>query len=346
VKVASVIGRSFFYRILTEVARTIEDIDNRLSYLKEIQLIRERRRMEELEYLFKHALAQEAAYDSILEQKRKELHLMVADSIVSVFKERMHEFYGMLAYHYSMGEDHDKAEEYMIKAGEEALRSSASREALNYYQEALRLYLNKHGDAADPEKLVMLEKNIALTFFYKGEYADALVYFDSALKRLDIKPLQNKILMLIKLVFDLLKVALNLYFPLKKSRKIPDNRDNEIFDLSYKKTITLIYVNPMRGFAEHFEIYKKALRFDLRKIEDGYYLPLYGSGWTSFSGFSFRLSKKFLECTEGVIDKKNLKELLDYNLYKLIHNCWSGDWNDIRDYDESSLDQNLKIGQF
>jgi class 3 adenylate cyclase len=37
VKVASVIGRSFFYRILTEVARTIEDIDNRLSYLKEIQ---------------------------------------------------------------------------------------------------------------------------------------------------------------------------------------------------------------------------------------------------------------------------------------------------------------------
>ena len=71
VKVASVIGRSFFYRVLTEVAQTVEDIDKRLSYLKEIQLIRDRRRMEELEYLFKHALAQEAAYGSILHQKKK-----------------------------------------------------------------------------------------------------------------------------------------------------------------------------------------------------------------------------------------------------------------------------------
>jgi len=48
VRVASVIGRNFFYRILTEVASNIEEIDRRLGYLKEIQLIRERKRMEEL----------------------------------------------------------------------------------------------------------------------------------------------------------------------------------------------------------------------------------------------------------------------------------------------------------
>ncbi|NIN01659.1 MAG: hypothetical protein GTO24_27240, partial [candidate division Zixibacteria bacterium] len=48
--------------------------------MKEIQLIRERRRMGELEYLFKHALAQEAAYESILPLKRKELHRKVAGS--------------------------------------------------------------------------------------------------------------------------------------------------------------------------------------------------------------------------------------------------------------------------
>jgi len=70
VKLASVIGRNFFYRILAEVANTIKDIDDRLSYLRDIQLIRERKRMEEVEYLFKHALAQEAAYQSILSEKR------------------------------------------------------------------------------------------------------------------------------------------------------------------------------------------------------------------------------------------------------------------------------------
>jgi len=46
VKFASVIGRSFFYKILSEVGSTIEDLDNRLSYLKNIQLIRDRQRME------------------------------------------------------------------------------------------------------------------------------------------------------------------------------------------------------------------------------------------------------------------------------------------------------------
>ena len=105
VRVASVIGRNFFYRILTEVASYIEEVDRRLDYLKEIQLIRERKRMEEVEYLFKHALTQEAAYESILIQRRKEIHQKVAQSIEKVFNERLHEFYGMLAYHYSMGEE-------------------------------------------------------------------------------------------------------------------------------------------------------------------------------------------------------------------------------------------------
>jgi tetratricopeptide (TPR) repeat protein len=252
----------------------------------------------------------------------------------------------MLAYHYSQGEDLDKAEEYMIKAGEEALRSSASREALNYYQEALSLYFNKYGDTADPDKLAMLEKNIALAFFNKGENEDALKYFDSVLKRLGIKPPQNKIFVLIKLAFDLLKVIPNLYFPSKKPGKIPDNRDKEIFDLNYKKVQTLTFVNPMRKFAEGIGTVKKSLGFDLRKIENGYIWLLVGSGQFSLTGFSFRLSNKFLECAEGVIDKKDFKELFDFNLIKLMYNCVSGNWDDIQDHDESLLDQNLKIGQF
>jgi tetratricopeptide (TPR) repeat protein len=314
--------------------------------LKEIQIIRDRQRMEELEYLFKHALAQEAAYESILVQKRKEIHLNVADSIEKVFQEKLHEFYGMLAYHYSKGEDLDKAEEYMIKAGEEALRSSASREALNYYQEALSLYLNKYGDTADHEKIALLEKNIALAFFNKGEYESALTYFDRVLERWGIKPPKNKIFVLIKLLFDLLKVVPHLYFPSIKSKKIPDHRDNEIFDLSYKKIQVLTFVNPMRCFAEGIDTIKKILRFDLRKIENGYAWLLFGSGIFSGGGFSFRLSNRFLEYAEDVIDKNDFKELLSFNFYKLVYNVYSGKWDDIQDYDESMLDQNLGIGQF
>ena len=107
VRVASVIGRNFFYRVLNEVASYIEEIDRRLDYLKEIQLIRERKRMEEIEYLFKHALTQEAAYESILIQRKKDIDHRKAQSIEKIFNERLHEFYGMLAYHYSRAESLD-----------------------------------------------------------------------------------------------------------------------------------------------------------------------------------------------------------------------------------------------
>ena len=58
VKIASVIGRSFFDRVVKDVADRIDDVDRRLEHLKDVQLIRSRMRMGELEYLFKHALAQ------------------------------------------------------------------------------------------------------------------------------------------------------------------------------------------------------------------------------------------------------------------------------------------------
>jgi len=346
VKVASVIGRSFFYRILREMAKTIVDIDNRLSYLQEIQLIRERKRMEELEYLFKHALAQEAAYESILLQKRKELHLKVAESIGKVFKKRLHEFYGMLAYHYSKGEDLDKAEEYMIKAGEEALSSSASHEALRYYREALSLYLKKYGETADPEKLAMLEKNIAIALFNKGEFEDALDYFDSALKRWGIKPPRKKILMLIKLLFDLLMVTLKLYFPSKKPRKVPTQRERDMFNLSRKKCMTLVSLNPMRMFAEVVGDIKRILKFDLSKIESGYGTLFSGSGVMGSTGFSFRLSNKFLEYGERLIDRSDLRELFELKFPRDLHNFFSGKWNDIQDCDGLLVDEALKVGLF
>ena len=183
VKVASVIGRSFFDRILKDVADSIDDVDGRLSYLKDVQLIRERKRLQELEYLFSHALAQEAAYESTLIQQRKALHLKVAQSIERIFTERLHEFYGMLAHHYGLTGDGEKTEEYLIKAGEDALKSSASSEALNYLQEALKLYIAKYGKDADPEKLANLEKNIALAYNNKGRFKEALEYFDKATER-------------------------------------------------------------------------------------------------------------------------------------------------------------------
>ena len=251
----------------------------------------------------------------------------------------------MLAYHYSKGEDLDKTEEYMIKAGEEALGSSASREALRYYQEALSLYLQKYGETADPEKLAMLEKNIALALYNKGELEESLVYFDRVLKRWGIKPPQNKILMVTKLLFDLLIILFHLYFPSKKSRKIPTQRDKDIFFLSYEKDATLVTLNPMRLFAETIASAKRILRFDFKNIENWSWTLICISGAFTFTGF-FRLSNKVLEYAEGFIDKNNLQELFPLEVFRLMHNFYLGKWEDIHDPDELLLDENLKTGQF
>ena len=62
-------------------------------------------------YDFMHPMTQEVAYESILVKARKGLHLKVAHAIESVFPDRLHEFYGMLAFHYSKAENEEKAEE-------------------------------------------------------------------------------------------------------------------------------------------------------------------------------------------------------------------------------------------
>ncbi|TFH44466.1 MAG: adenylate/guanylate cyclase domain-containing protein, partial [ANME-2 cluster archaeon] len=267
IKVASVIGRSFFYRILKEVANSIEGVDERLAYLKDAQFIRDRMRMEELEYLFKHALAQETAYESTLLQQRKELHLKVAQSIEKIFRERLHEFYGMLAHHYSMGEDEEKAEEYLIKAGEEALKSSASSEALYYFKDAIKLYTKRYGDAVDPNKMAQFEENVAFAFFNRGHHAEAIVYFDKTLNSLGFKEQKNKIFILIELIINLLNIVKDLYLPSIRRKKAPTSLDNKVLNIYLAKGQSLASVDAKRFFTDMIMGIKKCLKFDPSKSQ-------------------------------------------------------------------------------
>ncbi|MCK4676660.1 MAG: hypothetical protein KAT48_00885 [Bacteroidales bacterium] len=84
-KTASVIGRNFYYKVLEEAADTIGELDDRLGYLQEVQVISKSKKKEDIEFLFKHALAQQVTYESIVLNTKKELHLKIARSIEKVF---------------------------------------------------------------------------------------------------------------------------------------------------------------------------------------------------------------------------------------------------------------------
>jgi len=343
-KVASVIGRNFFYRVLVEVAKRTKDIDDKLSYLKEIQLIRERTKVKELEFLFKHALAQEATYESILPQKRKELHLTVADSIEKVFKERLHEFYGMLALHYGKAEAVDKAEEYLKSAGDEALNVSASSEALYYYQEALSLYLKKHKEFTDPDKLASFEKGIALALYNKGLFSRAMEYFDSVFKHWGVRYPRNKVTMAISTLYNLSSSVLRLYLNPRKGRKVPSKRDNDIFDVGSKMAIALEYLDPLKCVWLVSSLVKKAYRYDLSKVINGHKFFM-GLAFVFFTtGLSFRISKKALKYSKEYINNENIGHLILFHEADTVNHLCSGSWDQITKIDNSLIDQSCKHG--
>ena len=100
-RTAAVIGHSFLYRVLRAVAEAKRQLDEHVAELQAVELVREKRRVPELEYIFKHALAQEATYESILLRSQGTLHRRVGEAIESLFSDRLDEFYGLLAYHYA-----------------------------------------------------------------------------------------------------------------------------------------------------------------------------------------------------------------------------------------------------
>ncbi len=178
---AAVVGRTFLFRVLNAVLRDNRELDNHITRLQQVEIIRERQQTPELEYIFKHALAQEAAYESILLQERREMHARVGVAIETLFAEKIGEFYGLLAYHYSAAERWDRAQEYLLKAGDQAGRMAADSEALGHYERAMTIFSKIRGEEGDPLERAQLERKIGQALLRLGQYEQAKPYLERAL---------------------------------------------------------------------------------------------------------------------------------------------------------------------
>ena len=117
-QLASVIGRTFYYRVL-EVITDIQDaLNDHLNTLQRVELIMERARIPEIEFMFRHDLTRDAAYNSILKRKRAKFHLRVGEAIEEIFPERLEEEAHLLAYHYREGEGGRKGTELLHPGGQ------------------------------------------------------------------------------------------------------------------------------------------------------------------------------------------------------------------------------------
>ena len=131
---ASVIGREFSRPLLEQVMERKNDVSTNLTELKALELILENSEAHEAEYLFKHYLIQEVAYNTILLNKRKELHGAIARAIEELYADRLVEFYELLAFHYEKAEQWDKAAEYLSKSGHKVRQMYSQEESKDFFE--------------------------------------------------------------------------------------------------------------------------------------------------------------------------------------------------------------------
>ena len=136
-QLASVIGRSFYYRVLQAISDSAMAVDRHLSSLERVELLKEAGRMPELEYVFKHELARDAAYATILNKRRRAFHLRVGEAIETLFADNLEEHAHRLAKHFALGGDKARALKYYEMAGEVAAGIHAGDEGVGHFDHAL-----------------------------------------------------------------------------------------------------------------------------------------------------------------------------------------------------------------
>ena len=136
----SAIGREFSCELIKRVTGIpTPEMTPHLSVLRDSELLYERGIFPQATYIFRHSLTQEVAYDSLLQKKKQEVHERIGQAIEELYADRLEEFYEMLAYHFSRGENLEKAYEYLKLSGEKALLSHSLWEAFRLCKEAINV---------------------------------------------------------------------------------------------------------------------------------------------------------------------------------------------------------------
>ena len=230
-RVASVLGRSFGYRLLAllvpgrQAAQALEE-------LAEADFVREVPDAGERWYAFKHALTQEVVYENILRAERRELHRRVAHVLESAFADRLDELAGTVAFHYTRAEDWPRAQAFLFRAGDQAGTVSASSEALAYYRKALDACSRAEGYELDAQQLAELDRKIGEAFFRRGEHEQAREYLERALSCLGFGYPQTRLRVRLEIARAGAVQLAHRRLPLRRFRRITDEPDPWMDELS------------------------------------------------------------------------------------------------------------------
>lgn len=142
-QIGAVIGREFSYSLLEPLSEGDEaSLKEQLSALTRSQLVFVRGTPPDAIYTFKHALVQDAAYESLLKSRRRELHHRIGTVLEERFPGTVDIEPEILAHHYTKAELTEKAVIQWHKAGQRAIERSSNIEAVSHLNKGIDLLGN------------------------------------------------------------------------------------------------------------------------------------------------------------------------------------------------------------
>ena len=178
----AVIGQRFALQIIELIELVREGLLDRLYSLVSLEFLEDDAASPEgLEFLFRHHLTREVAYQGLLDRQRREVHLLVARRLEEKFKDRLDDLSPMLAYHYARSDAHDRAARFLKRAGDRASALGAVDDAVEFYDDALgkTLRLKPGRDASSLRVAILSAKGRILR--RSGGQARAMECFQAAL---------------------------------------------------------------------------------------------------------------------------------------------------------------------
>jgi class 3 adenylate cyclase/tetratricopeptide (TPR) repeat protein len=150
----SVLGMEFSLKLAAKViGQQEEDLLPMCSHLQQREHIYEQLSGSDIAYTFKHALTHDVAYNSLLLERRKVLHGLVAQALESMFESQLDDHLGAVAHHYGRSGNVRKAVEFLRRAGEHSAARAANEVALTNFDAALELLKGwPEGEARDRQE--------------------------------------------------------------------------------------------------------------------------------------------------------------------------------------------------
>ncbi|MGD9045676.1 MAG: adenylate/guanylate cyclase domain-containing protein [Desulfobacterales bacterium] len=170
----SAIEREFSYDLIKSVKGLPEqELLSHLSVLKDSELLYERGIYPDTTYIFKHALTRDVVYESILTKKKKNLHEKIGDAVEQLYADRIEEQYELLAHHYALSEQWEKAVHFGRLAAEKANKLSQFQQAVTICEQTLEWLLKLPENKLRQESQVDIQLDICWSNLGLGQFEEA-----------------------------------------------------------------------------------------------------------------------------------------------------------------------------